>query len=94
MPKHKPEHEYVTSNNLNGKTWREISEVITEKFGKASIAGVRHTYYAALKKVAVPVLIYHGIEPTEENVTNLARSEDFQILLKNTMEENDNERNK
>ena len=87
MPRHQPEHDYVTSNSLDGKTWREIAEIVSDAYDKkVSIAGVRHTYLKAMEKLALCYLEASNLPTDKEYVIRLSRSEDFQTLIRDTMD--------
>ena len=86
MPRHQPEYEYVTSNQIQGKTWREIGKILKEETGQGSTAGARNYFYQALRKIAKPYIEFYGFEATEENITKVTRSEDFQMLVRDAME--------
>jgi hypothetical protein len=85
MPKHKPEYEYVTSNQISGMTWREIAEIVKEETGTGSTAGVRHIFYQAMKKIAKPIASHLGVPPTEDNINRIVKSEEFQMWIRDAM---------
>lgn len=89
MPKNRTHHDYVTSNSMNGMSWREISEYVTASGDKLSVSGARHVYCKTMKKLAIPLLQYLGHELTDENIDNLSRSIEFQEFVKNIITEED-----
>lgn len=94
MPRHQPEYDYVTSNQINGLTWREIAEIVKEETGTGSTAGVRHIFYQALKKLAKPMIIHYGLECTDENINRVIKSEEFQMFIRDAIIDMDNDESK
>lgn len=85
MPKNKPKYKYVTSNGIKGMTFREISEYMIATTGHGSVAGVRYTFFEALKKIARGYLDYSQIDYDEDAIEKLVRTEEFQLYVRDLL---------
>ena len=68
--------QYITIED--GSDFREISKVMTEHGYTMNHATARNVLLGALKKIATNILGVYNISVTEENISGLLKSQQFQ----------------
>ena len=91
MPKGKKfDSGYCSVANIpNAKNYRQISAACKAKGIKIGPSNVRNVLLSAMKKIATPICIDNGMEPTEDRVMEIVKNPRFQLGVASLLEEVD-----
>ena len=79
MPKgFKSENGYSTKKTLGGKSYHEISSIMSEKGYKMNHSTARNVFLSSMKKIAKEVCIVHGEEISSHDMYRIVADPRFQ----------------
>jgi uncharacterized hydantoinase/oxoprolinase family protein len=85
MRERKSTGKYSTLQGTAGMGWKDISETIKEEYGKCSVGGARFIFINVMKKFARVLCENAGESVTDEQIKELAESEQFQLQISNML---------
>jgi hypothetical protein len=90
MPKgHKVDHGYGTLTNLGGKSYSEISDIMTDRGHKMNHSTARNVFLSSMKKIAAKTCKLYGLDTSESNIKRIACDPRFQESISILMNEDD-----
>ena len=79
MPKgHKVDNGYGTAVNLGGKSYSEISEIMTSRGDKMNHSTARNVFLSSMKKLASNTCRLYGVSADEKQIKKIACDPRFQ----------------
>jgi hypothetical protein len=79
MPKgHKVNNGYGTVANLGGKSYTEISEIMTSRGDKMNHSTARNVFLSSMKKIASSACRLYGLDMTDAEIKKIACDPRFQ----------------
>jgi len=79
MPKgFKIDNGYATTSSLGGKSYKEISEIMSERGDKMNHSTARNVFLNSMKKIAATACELYGLETNETNIKRIANDPRFQ----------------
>ena len=79
MPKgHKVDNGYGTTTNLGGKSYSEISEIMTERGDKMNHSTARNVFLSSMKKIASKTCKLYGVTADDAKIKKIACDPRFQ----------------
>ena len=89
MPKgYKTDNGYGTAINLGGKSYSEISSIMTSRGDKMNHSTARNVFLSSMKKIAYRTCKLYGLATNEENIKRIACDPRFQESISSMMNEN------
>ena len=90
MPKgHKIDNGYATTVNLGGKSYSEISNIMTSRGDKMNHSTARNVFLSSMKKIASSTCKLYGLDMSEENIKRIACDPRFQESISTLMSDED-----
>jgi len=88
MPKgYKIDHGYATTSSLGGKSYKEISEIMTDRGDKMNHSTARNVFLNSMKKIAANACELYGVEVNAVNIKRIANDPRFQSGLSQIIKE-------
>ena len=88
MPKgFKSENGYSTKKSLGGKSYQEISTIMTEKGFKMNHSTARNVFVSSLEKIARDVVDLYDISADEKSICRISKDPRFQDAIVSFMRE-------
>ena len=79
MPKgHKVDNGYGTTSNLGGKSYSEISEIMTSRGDKMNHSTARNVFLSSMKKIASSTCKLYGLDVNDAQIKKIACDPRFQ----------------
>jgi len=79
MPKgYKLDNGYGTAMNLGGKSYSEISDIMTSRGDKMNHSTARNVFLSSMKKLASNTCRLYGVEADDKNIKKIACDPRFQ----------------
>lgn len=93
MPKgFKSENGYGNSKQLEGKSYKEIAEILNKKGYKIKFSMARTIYIESLMKVANEIAKLYGLKYSREELMQIASNPDFQESVRGFISDADEEK--
>jgi len=90
MPKgFKIDNGYATISSLGGKSYKEISEIMTSQGDKMNHSTARNVFLNSMKKIASTACSLYGVSSSDENIKRIANDPRFQIGLSQIIKKSD-----
>lgn len=88
MPKgFKSENGYSTKKSLGGKSYQEISNIMSEKGYKMNHSTARNVFVSSLEKIAKDVVSLYEIESDDKSINRISKDPRFQDAIVSFMRE-------
>ena len=95
MPKgFKSENGYSTKKSLGGKSYQEISNIMSEKGYKMNHSTARNVFVSSLEKIARDVVGLYNLPTDDKSINRISKDPRFQDAIVNFMREIEYERKK
>jgi hypothetical protein len=92
MPKgFKSENGYSTKKSLGGKSYQEISTLMTEQGYKMNHSTARNVFVNSLEKIARDIVALYDVSADEKSIHRISKDPRFQDAIVNYMREIKNE---
>lgn len=86
MPKgHKVDNGYGTVSNLGGKSYSEISEIMTSRGHEMNHSTARNVFISSLKKIAGSACRLYGLKLNDKEIKKIACDPRFQESISEIM---------
>jgi hypothetical protein len=93
MPKgFKSENGYSTKKTLGGKSYHEISSIMSEKGYKMNHSTARNVFVSSLEKIARDVVKLYDIASDEKSINRISKDPRFQDAIVSFMREIEHEK--
>jgi|TARA_R110000751_G_scaffold906_2_gene3005 hypothetical protein len=93
MPKgFKSENGYSTKKTLGGKSYHEISSLMSEKGYKMNHSTARNVFVSSLEKIARDVVKLYDIASDEKSINRISKDPRFQDAIVSFMREIEHEK--
>jgi len=93
MPKgFKSENGYSTKKTLGGKSYHEISNLMSEKGYKMNHSTARNVFVSSLEKIARDVVKLYDIASDEKSINRISKDPRFQDAIVSFMREIEHEK--
>ena len=93
MPKgFKSENGYSTKKTLGGKSYHEISSLMSEKGYKMNHSTARNVFVSSLEKIARDVVKLYDITSDEKSINRISKDPRFQDAIVSFMREIEHEK--
>jgi hypothetical protein len=88
MPKgFKSENGYSTKKSLGGKSYQEISNIMSEKGYKMNHSTARNVFVSSLEKIARDVVGLYNLPTDDKSINRISKDPRFQDAIVNFMRE-------
>ena len=88
MPKgFKSENAYSTKKSLGGKSYQEISNIMSEKGYKMNHSTARNVFVSSLEKIARDVVGLYNLPTDDKSINRISKDPRFQDAIVNFMRE-------
>ena len=88
MPKgFKIDNGYATTSSLGGKSYKEISEIMTDRGDKMNHSTARNVFLNSMKKIASCACTLYDVEVNEANIKRIANDPRFQSGISQIIKE-------